>query len=75
MPAWPDPLSDMRAPRASLYAEVARMITIGLDPHPDSHTVAALDANGAFHGTITVPNDAIGLEELLGWSHSFPERR
>ncbi len=51
------------------------MITIGLDPHPGSHTVAALDNNGALHGTITVPNDQNGLEQLLEWSHAFPERR
>ena len=36
------------------------MITLGVDPHPGSHTVAALDENGGggaenLHGPGTVP--------------------
>ena len=37
------------------------MITLGLDPHPDSHTVAALDENGTTLASLTVTNDAGGL--------------
>jgi hypothetical protein len=32
------------------------MITLGVDPHPGSHTVAALDPNGATLASITVSN-------------------
>jgi transposase len=50
------------------------MITIGLDPHPDSHTVAALDENGSTLASLTVSNDAEGLTRLHRFALSFPER-
>ena len=37
------------------------MITLSLDPHPGSHTVVAMDPNGASLGSITVPNTPEGL--------------
>jgi hypothetical protein len=40
------------------------MITLGMDPHPGSHTVAALDFNGSLRGIIKVLNTPAGLEEL-----------
>ena len=40
------------------------MITVGLDPHPASHTVVALDENGALLGHLTAPNTAEGLTLL-----------
>ena len=51
------------------------MITIGLDPHPDSHTVAALDENGAMLTSLTVSNDGAGLAQLHQFAGSFPKRR
>jgi len=51
------------------------MVTIGLDPHPDSHTVAALDENGAALTSLTVSNDAAGLARLHQFACSFPKRR
>ncbi len=51
------------------------MVTIGLDPHPDSHTVAALDENGTTLGYLTVSNDAAGLARLHQFACSFPKRR
>ena len=51
------------------------MVTIGLDPHPDSHTVAALDENGATLTSLTVSNDAAGLARLHQFACSFPKRR
>ncbi len=51
------------------------MITIGLDPHPDSHTVAALDENGTTLASLTVSNDAGGLARLHQFARSFPKRR
>jgi transposase len=50
------------------------VIIIGLDPHPASHAVAALDENRTVLGHIAVANDAQGLRELQQWAASFPER-
>jgi transposase len=51
------------------------MITLGLDPHPDSHTVAALDENGTPLASLTVSNDAEGLVQLHRFALPFPEHR
>jgi transposase len=51
------------------------MVTIGLDPHPDSHTVVALDDNGMTLASLTVVNDAEGLALLHQFTLPFPERR
>ena len=40
------------------------MITLGLDPHPGSHPVVALDSNGCLLANLTVPNTEAGLEQL-----------
>jgi hypothetical protein len=40
------------------------MITLGLDPHPGTHTVVALDENGASLGHLAVPNTPEGLIQL-----------
>lgn len=47
------------------------MIIIGIDPHPGSHTAAALDKNGAVLGFKTVNNDVQGLDELKKWLKKF----
>ena len=51
------------------------MVTIGLDPHPDSHTVAALDEHGSTLAFLTVTNNAEGLAQLHCFARSFSERR
>lgn len=51
------------------------MITFGLDPHPDSHTVAALDENGRPLASLTVSNDTEGLVRLHRFALPFPEHR
>lgn len=51
------------------------MITLGLDPHPDSHTVAALDDNGTTLASLTVSNDAAGSAQLHRFALPFPEHR
>lgn len=43
------------------------MNIIGIDPHPDSHTVAVLDGQGKRLGNRSFKNDAEGLEDFLGW--------
>jgi len=51
------------------------MVTIGLDPHPDSHTVAALDENGTTLASLAVANNAEGLMKLHQFALPFPKRR
>jgi hypothetical protein len=51
------------------------MVTLGLNPHPESHTVAALDENGTTLGPSTVSNDAASLARLHQFARSFPKRR
>jgi transposase len=51
------------------------MITLGMDPHPGSHTVAALDSNGSLLGSIKVLNTSAGLEQLHQFASQFASRR
>jgi hypothetical protein len=51
------------------------MITLGLDPHPGSHTVVALDDNGVSMGHLTVSNIEEGLVRLHEFSGEFAFRR
>src|SRR4029450_928658 len=55
--------------------EGLQMITLGLDPHPRSHTVVALDANGVSIRHLTVPNTEEGLVQLHEFSAHFSPRR
>ena len=48
------------------------MITIGIDPHKDTHTAAAVnDASGQLLGELTVPGTADGHEHLRSWAHKL----
>ena len=51
------------------------MITLGLDPHPDSHTAVALDTNGVALGHVKVSNTAEGLMQLHEFAAQFSPRR
>ena len=51
------------------------MITLSIDPHPGSHTVVALDPNGATLASITVPNTPDGLCQLHQFAVPFASRR
>jgi transposase len=51
------------------------MITLGLDPHPGSHTVVALDQNGSLVASTTVPNTTAGLGQLYRFAAPFLTRR
>lgn len=46
-----------------------------LDPHPGSHTVVALDNNGASLGHLAVPNTQEGLNQLHEFGSRFSPRR
>jgi hypothetical protein len=47
---------------------------LGLDPHPGSHTVVALNAHGAILESLRVSNDPAGIEGLLEWRKTFTDR-
>ena len=51
------------------------MIPLGLDPHPGSHTVVALDRNGACLGQLKVLNNAEGLAQLQEFATAFSPRQ
>jgi transposase len=50
------------------------MVIIGLDPHPGTHTAAALDEHGTLLGSLTIGNSLSGITELATWVQSFPDR-
>jgi hypothetical protein len=58
-----------------LLSKGRRMITLGMDPHPGSHTVAALDSNGSLLGSVKVLNTSAGLEQLHQFASQFASRR
>jgi transposase len=48
------------------------VITIGIDPHKDTHTAAAVkDSNGEFLDELTIPATDAGAEVLLDWAHQL----
>ena len=51
------------------------MVIIGVDPHPQSHTAAALDKQGKVLDHLTVENDAAGLEALQHWLKDYEIER
>lgn len=51
------------------------LVTIGVDPHPGTHTAAALDRNGRVLGSLTVSHSEKGLQRLQTWAEGFEERQ
>ena len=51
------------------------MVTLGLDPHPGTHTVVALDLNGSLLASLTVLNTAPGIAQLRLFASQFSLRR
>lgn len=48
------------------------MLVVGIDPHKNSHTAAALDSTtGEFGGEITIASTPKGYRELLDWLGRF----
>lgn len=47
------------------------MVIIGVDPHPGSHTAAALEETGKILGHITITNHEAGLAELEQWLKNY----
>ena len=56
-------------------SSIQRRVTIGIDPHPTTHTAAALDENGKVLESLTVNHSSIGLRKLEAWAKSFQKRR
>ena len=50
-------------------------VTIGLDPHPGSHTASAVDHSRGFLDELTVNNSEEAYEELMRWAKRYPKRR
>src|SRR3954451_23567637 len=50
------------------------MVTIGIDPHKSSHTVAALDAGGEPFGELRLRAGGAPLARLLAWAAGWPQR-
>jgi transposase len=50
------------------------MVVIGVDAHKRTHTVVAVDEAGRKLAERTVATTSDGHLELLGWSHTWPER-
>lgn len=60
---------------ASIAEEMSALVTIGLDPHPGSHTASAINSYGRQLGEITVLNSEAGWDLLMEWAQAHPERR
>lgn len=54
---------------------VEGVVTIGVDPHPGSHTATALAKNGRELGTVSVENREDAGRRLLLWAGHFGLRR
>ena len=50
-------------------------VIIGVDPHPTTHTAAALDENGKVLTSLTVSHSSKGLQKLETWAQKFQKRR
>lgn len=56
-------------------SSIQRLVTIGVDPHPTTHTAAALDENGKVLKSLTVSHSSKGLQKLETWAQNFKKRR
>jgi len=51
------------------------MVTLGADPHKQSHSLVAVDDTGRQLGAHTVPATSAGHLDVLRWAQCWPERR
>jgi transposase len=51
------------------------VITIGIDPHKRSLTVAALDPHSRLLGQLRLPASGQAAAQLLAWAEQWPQRR
>ncbi len=50
-------------------------VTIGVDPHPGSHTATAVSPLGEVLGSVTVSNNEEGRQDLRSWVRQHTSRR
>jgi transposase len=50
-------------------------VTIGVDPHPGSLTVSAVNAHGRVYEQLTVVNDDRAWRSIMAWAERYPDRR
>jgi transposase len=59
----------------SIEEGTSEMVTIGVDPHKQTHTAAAVNDLGVEREYVTVPARSAGNEQLLTWARGLdPER-
>jgi len=46
---------------------------VGIDPHPQQHTAAALDDQGKVHDVQTFPSGSEGLQDFMDWLGAFTD--
>jgi transposase len=63
------------APARPLEKGARMPVTIGVDPHKASHTVAALDERGQLLDRQHVPATLVGNRALRQWAGQWHERR
>lgn len=51
-----------------------KVVTIGVDPHPGSHTATAVSRLGEVLDSSTVSNNAAGLQKLRKWAEQYRDR-
>ena len=56
-------------------SSIQRLVTVGVDPHPATHTAAALDENGKVLASLTVSHSSKGLQKLATWAKRFEKRQ
>lgn len=59
---------------SSISGDGSFVVTIGVDPHPASHTAGALSDREGLLDTICVSNGEEGHRELTKWARRYPHR-
>lgn len=59
----------------SIGQDDRNVVTLGVDPHPGSHTAVAMGRAGEILSDITVENSVEGVDKLEAWAEAFPRRR
>ena len=58
----------------SISGQRSGVVTIGVDPHPGSHTACAMSDRDGVLGRLCVSGHAQGHRELIEWAQQYPSR-
>lgn len=58
----------------SISGRCSAVVTIGVDPHPGSHTASAMSDRDGVHDTLCVSGGAEGHRQLMQWARKYPRR-